>query len=49
MNGIFDYELKNYEQHMNTKMQTTDVRRLSPNLAKGNHILVPHDGHADDP
>ena len=33
----------------NTKMQTTNLQHLNPNLAQGNHILVPHDGHADDP
>ena len=43
------YERVSYEQHMNTKMETTNLQHLSPNLAQGNHILVPRDGHPDDP
>ena len=34
---------------MKTRMQTTNLQHLSPNLAKGNHTFVPRDGHADDP
>ena len=30
----------NYEQHMNTKSETTNLQHLSPSLAEGNHILL---------
>ena len=34
---------------MNMKMRAANLQHLTGDPAQGDHILVPRDGHADDP